>query len=385
MTRRISKKTLWRSIATWGVLLASIFAVLIVGVLIFVKVNATAAASIADNVLRPVIGTNRVIALEQAMFNLSDKASQLKYKFYNPSAPQFLDQNASGTLSKLPSSLNLAPIPVNASFKALKNEGQWTNLYTNIVPDQEVMAYAFVRPDPSRSYAIASIVQIDTAHLRIGAVAGTKEPGGSLGNAGTGMIPEAVLSSSAVVAAFNGGFLYVDGNYGMMVGNTTYVPLKNNVATVVEHDDGTVNIVSYTGQSLGKNVAFARQNGPLLIDNGVIVALNDSSSHEANAKVLHGGAYTWRSGLGVTQEGNVVYVAGNGLSPKTLAAALQMAGAVSAMQLDINPSQVRFDSFSKNASGGYDATPLNRALAYLSDKNQYIKGYTRDFFYVYKK
>jgi hypothetical protein len=348
---------------------------------IVIKTQPGLAATIADNYLRPVIGTDRTFVLEQFFFNVSDKTAQLEYKFKSPTAPQFLNQINNNNLSS--SSLDLTPISVPSS-QSLQDEGVWHNLSVNVSLGKEVLAYTFVRPDPTRAFATVSLVQMDMSQLRIGAVAGSKEPGTTLGNPGPGTIPQNIIDSGNLVAAFNGGFLYVDGNYGMIVGNKTYVPLKNDVGTIVGYTDGTVKILNYTGQDLGKNVAFARQNGPLLIDNSAVV-LDATDMKVAKGKVLHGGIYTWRSGIGVTKSGNLIYAAGNNLSPTTLAKSLQMAGAVSAIQLDINPSQVRFDLFDRNASGTYDVTPLNKELAYLSNKEQYLKGHTRDFFYVYKQ
>jgi hypothetical protein len=46
--------------------------------------------------------------------------------------------------------------------------------------------------------------------------------------------------------------------------------------------------------------------------------------------------FVWRSGIGVDRNGGLVYVAGPGLSAVTLAVLLQHAGAVRAMELDIN-------------------------------------------------
>lgn len=378
---KISKKTFLRGIKGWLTLLFSVFVLFVIGLFVLLKVNATAAASIADNILRPILGTDRVIALEQVMFNVSDKTAQLEYNFKNPSAPKFLTQVNNKNIGS--SSLDLTPIPVTSAHP-LKDEGVWHNIVTTVSPAREVMAYTFVRPDPKRSFANVSLVQMDTSQLQIDAVAGTVEPGSTLGNPGSGTIPQNIIDGGNLVAAFNGGFLHVDGGYGMIVGNKTYVPLKTDTGTVVGYTDGSVKIINYMGEDLGRNVAFARQNGPLLVDNGAI-ALDSTDKKITTGKVLHGGIYTWRSGIGVTKSGNVIYAAGNNLSSTALATALQMAGAVSAMQLDINPSQVRFDLFNRNAAASYDITPLNQALAYLSDKNQYLKGYTRDFFYVYKK
>jgi hypothetical protein len=359
----------------------ALFLTLLFIVVIIINTQAGFAADIADNYLRPLIGTSRVIFLEQLFFGASDKAAQLKYKFKSPTAPEFLVQTA--TQDSQYSPLNFTSIP-SLFTTPLNDEGIWHTIAVSALSTKKAVAYTFVRPDPTRSFAVVSLVQMDLSLLHFGAVAGTLEPGGSLGNPGSGMIPQAIIKSGNLVAAFEGGFLYVDGNYGMIVSGKTYAPLKNGLGTIVGYTDGSLKIINYTGQDLGKNVSFARQNGPLLIDNGKIM-LDTSNIKEAEGRVLHGGIYTWRSAIGLTKSGNVIYAAGNNLSPTTLADALQMAGVVNAIQLDINPAQVRFDLFNKNSAGSYDVTPLNKELASLSNKNQYLDGYTRDFFYVYKK
>jgi hypothetical protein len=53
-----------------------------------------------------------------------------------------------------------------------------------------------------------------------------------------------------------------------------------------------------------------------------------------------------RSGIGVTADGALVYVAGPALTARSLAESLQRAGAVRAMTLDINPEWVTFNFYS---------------------------------------
>ena len=62
-----------------------------------------------------------------------------------------------------------------------------------------------------------------------------------------------------------------------------------------------------------------------------------------------------------------------------------MAGAVSAMQLDINPAHVHFYIFNKTNLGTYNAVFLNTELQKLNHSAQFLTGSQRDFFYVYKK
>ncbi len=346
-----------------------------------IKLDPPLAADIADNYLRPVIGTRAVIFLEDAFFNASDAANGLIYKFKQPDPPEFLDQGAD---EKASTGLDLSPLPVNSAFAPLSGEGVWHNMQSALFPGKEVLASSFVRPDPDRSFAIVSVVQIDPKSLGLGASAGIKEPGGKLGNSGTGMVPKDILDNGKLAAIFNGGFLYVDGKYGMIADGKTYVPLLKDAGTIAAYPDGTVKIFNYTGDNLGKDPLFARQNGPLIVENGQ-TTVNTANFLQFRGRVLHGGDFTWRSGIGINKKGNLIYVAGNNLSPTTLADALKLAGAVDAIQLDINPSQIYFFIFSRNAAGGYDTVALNKALEHFRHQTKYLDGSPRDFFYLYKR
>jgi len=358
-----------------------VLVLIIVAVLgaLFVKFDTSAAAEITDKYLRPIFGDRQVIFLEKTFFNLSDKATQVVYDFKKPLAPQFLSSTAD---SGMPTSLDLKPIPSNPAFTALPDEGVWHNIPLNIFPKKEVMAYTFVRPDSTRSFAIVSIVKIDVSSLTLGSVAGTVEPGGKVGKYGTGRVPKSIVQSGGLVAAFDGGFQYRDGAYGMIVGKTTYLPLKNDLGTIVGYNDGSVKIFDYTGQDLGSNTSFIRQNGPMLIEDGSITVENPDSQ-QVWGRVVGDGTYTWRSGIGITKNGELLFAAGNNLSPQTLAQALSVAGAVNAIQLDINPHWVRFNIFNSTGSGQYDSAPLNKDMQ--DGSKEYLNGYQKDFFYVYKK
>ena len=66
----------------------------------------------------------------------------------------------------------------------------------------------------------------------------------------------------------------------------------------------------------------------------------------------------WRSGLGITKDGRIVFVYGPALNVQDLADLLQRAGAVEGMQLDINPYWMKYDYYSAN-SHPCDPTPVN--------------------------
>lgn len=361
-----------------GLALAGILALGIAGVF-FVKYDTGAAAEITDKYLRPLLGDRQVIFLEKIYFNSADAINRLVYNYKKPLAPLFSDF---GSGSSGQAALQLNPIFSNPAFKPLKGEGVWHDIPLKIFPNQSVLAYTFVRPDSSRSFAIVSLVQADVSALKLGSVAGTVEPGGKVGKYGHGHVPKDIVQAGTLVAAFDGGFQYKDGAYGMIVGNTTYLPLKDNLGTVVGHQDGRLEIINYTGQNLGNDLAFVRQNGPLLIQDGQITVSNPASQ-KVWGRVVGSDIFTWRSGIGLNAQGNLIFAAGNSLNPQTLAQALQMAGAVNAIQLDINPHWVRFNIFNYRGNGQYDSVPLNQAMP--DGSKEYLHGYQKDFFYLYKK
>lgn len=376
-TRSRLKRLSWAlAVIKWAAIAA---AALAVAGFAFVKFDTAAAAEITDAYLRPLFGDKLVVAVEQVFFNLSDSANRViySYDFKKPVAPQFIRGNP------LPdqTGLDLTPIPPNPAFSPLSGEGAWNSIPLSAFPGRTVLAYTFIRPDSSRSFAIVSVVKADTSALTLGSVAGTVEPGGKVGKFGPGRVPREIAQSGRLVAAFDGGFQYRDGAYGMIVGNTTYLPLKPGLGTIVGLADGTVKIVSYTGQDFGK-ANFIRQNGPMLIEHGSIVVANEDSQ-KVWGRVIGAQMFTWRSGIGITRHGNLLFAAGNNLNPLTLAQALAAAGATDAIQLDINPHWVRFNVFNYRGGGQYDSYPLNKEMA--DGAKEYLNGYQKDFFYLYKK
>ena len=145
-----------------------------------------------------------------------------------------------------------------------------------------------------------------------------------------------------LLATFNGGFIYSDGNNGSSIGGRQYEPLKAGLATLVAYRDGRVDVKTWHGGPVaGPQVAFARQSLPLIIDHGRLnPALNDSSQW---GYTLGNAVRVWRTGAGIDRHGNLIYAAADYQTVVTLAKILQRAGAVRAMQLDINPEWPTLD------------------------------------------
>ena len=355
---------------------------LVIAAGLFIKYDTPAAAEFTDNVLRPILGPGVVIPLEAFYYNFSDKMEQTLYNPKSDSGVTFVDVGNTANISTHGSELNLASIPVTHPYPAEPDEGKWQLRPLAAFPGVAKAAYTYVRPDPNRPYAYVTIFQMDMRGVAMGSVAGTQQPGGPVGMKGPGVVPAEIISSGRLIAAFDGGFQYRDGQYGMIVGDTVYLPLKNDLATAVGYSDGTLKILNYSGQAFSGKVDFVRQNCPMLVLDGR-VATSNPQDKKLWGRTLTADIYTWRSGIGLTKSGNLLFAVGNNLTPETLATALQMAGAENAMQLDINPYWVRFNIFDTLGNGQYKTSTLVKNIH--DGSYQYLHGYTKDFFYLYKK
>ena len=212
-------------------------------------------------------------------------------------------------------------------------------------------------------------------------VAGIDQPGGPLGKHGTGTISAGDRQPGVLVAAFNGGFKYGDGAYGMMVDGTVYVPPIRGTGTIAITREGKVIIgnwgVDPALSAANTDLTAWRQNGPLLLDHGIINALTNNDS--AWGKTLDS-VHTWRSGIGVTQNGTLIYASGNAITAKTLAEAFRAAGAMAAIQTDINPYWVRAFTYGRDTAGQLTIGRLRHSMQ--GSGWEYLRGDARDFFYL---
>jgi hypothetical protein len=347
------------------------------------------AANTADTVLRPVIGANATIAIESALFSVNDRLKQISYATgTKPTSDIFTSEpTPSNPTSPAPSTLNhkneldLRPLTFHpGNFDALAGEGIWTAVALPQLGARIDIARTFVRPDPMRSYAIASLIQLNMNDLKLHAVAGTEQPGAPIGNPGSGMISSTDQATTRVVAAFNGGFQYKDGKYGMIVEGKTYVPLQPGLATLIIPVTGTPVIKRASDTRVKAGTDAIRQNGTMIVEHGVVTPETAVGSTALWGLTVTNSMYTWRSGIGITSAGNLIYAVGPSLTTATLASSLRAAGAVDAMQLDINPFWVRFVLFEPSAAGSYTYQSLVKEMQ--NGGFAYLHGYKKDFFYL---
>lgn len=362
----------------------------IIAVVFMSQANGASGAWTAD-ALRTVLGPTITAHVESWYLGLSDTTHQLQYKLgsQNVAAPWLV-----GTTIPMPTvtassqAVRLAPMPLDRIpalvTPPLAGEGVW--LTQEMAPSPynylPLDAKAFIRPDPSHPYAITTLLQFDTRFFRLHMVAGTIEPGGPRGFNGPGVIPAADQRGDNLFAAFNGGFKYADGQYGLKANGIVYVPPQPNAATIAVTKSGQI-ILGAWGvdpqlNSQNTNLVAWRQNAALLINNGAINPLTQDGA--AWGGTILNSAYTWRSGIGITAHGTMIYAAGDALTALTLGEALRAAGAVMAMQTDINPFWVRAFLYSRNAQGTLNITKLNPAM--YGTGTEYLSGSQRDFFYL---
>ena len=356
----------------------------IIGALLCSQLNGQFGAQFAD-VMRAVLGPQITAQVESWFLGVSDTAHRVQYQLsgQQASAPWTLTHvhkiiPADNRVTAMP----LVPIKPFI-MPALAGEGTWSTdglpaPTANLPP---LVARTFLRPDPNRPYGIVTLLQFDTRFLALHMVAGTTQPGGPRGVYGPGRITASDLKNNLLFAAFNGGFKYADGQYGMDVNGTTYVPPQNGAATIAITKEGQIMLGAWGKDprlnSGNTDLASWRQNAALLIDNGVINPLTNDGA--AWGGTILNRAYTWRSGIGITPFGSLIYAAGNALSALTLGETLQAAGAITAMQTDINPNWVRAFLYDRSASGSLQITKLNPAMQ--GSGTEYLYGTDRDFFY----
>jgi hypothetical protein len=260
---------------------------------------------------------------------------------------------------------------------AVPGEGQWVPVGQPV--DGAPAVYAtFVRPDPVHTSLVTGVAWMDTHLLRAVLYAGYQVPGGSA------WTPTAPIAPSAgqLVAAFNSGFRLQDAaGSGYYSEGRTAAPIINGYASLVIYNDGRATVGMWGRDvTATPDVVSIRQNLNLVVDHGrPVPGLTDDKFQKWGA-TLGNKLYVWRSGIGVTANGALIYAAGSGLSIYTLADVLARSGAVRAMELDINTDWV--DYFYFNPPSGAAAAPSNATKLLpqmVQSTKRYFEPSSRDF------
>jgi hypothetical protein len=287
-------------------------------------------------------------------------------------------------LKKLPS-LGVGGAASGASYRPppilpaidppLTGEGTWRGTGLLVDGSSPILVTTF-RPDPAYPQMVAGVAWIDSSRAWVQLYPGRYEPP----NSGNPLAEVPSQLRGRLLATFNSGFKLEDDGGGFVAFGHVYAPLRQGQATFIRYRDGTADVLSWQGgPDPGPNVEFARQNLPLIVDGG---RLNPNLGDGPQWGATLGNAIrVWRSGVGVDAHGNIIYAAADQQTAQSVALILQRAGAVRAMELDINSEWVTFNFYD-----AWQAAAPQRLLPWMTrDATRYLTPDDRDFFAVYAR
>jgi hypothetical protein len=262
----------------------------------------------------------------------------------------------------------------------LTGEGQWRVLET--VKGEPAIFGTFLRPSSVYTSYVAGIVSMDQRLVSFQLRPGAEDPGPGNWHAKPWIPPG---TRTGLLATFNGGFKLDSSGGGFYLNGSTKGTLTNGAASVVYYRNGTIKIgVWGRDVRMTPDVAGVRQNLRLIVDHGQVPASVNQDVLGSWGATLGGGYYVWRSGLGLTRDGRIIFVYGPALNVQELADLLHQAGAVEALQLDINPAWMNYDYY-KAKGHPSDPTPVNWLPDQPSTPYRYYSVYSRDFTAVYAR
>ncbi len=244
------------------------------------------------------------------------------------------------------------PVSLIAFATPIGDEGQWLPA-ARTVDGRAPLYVTTLRAEGASQFA--GVAWMDTRLLRATLYSGSISPG-----QGPWLYTAPVQPAAAagLVCAFNGGFKLPDTHGGYYTEGRTFAPLVAGAASLVITADGTASVGEWGRDvTMTADVVSVRQNLTLLVDGGQPVTGLSPADTSAWGSTLGLVPQVWRSGLGETASGALVYVSGPGLDVVQLADLLVRAGAVRAMELDINPAWDTFTFYTP--APGTPASPAN--------------------------
>ncbi len=269
------------------------------------------------------------------------------------------------TGSAKPTAVRSSPLPSPAALvpwagPTIAGAGTWSPAGQPVSGAPAVYQTTLVPPGGTEP---AGIAWMDTRLLTARLYSGSKSPGGGPYRYTAPIQP---AQAATLVAAFNGGFLMNAAGGGYYTQGRAIEPLRPGAASLVIYANGSVDIGAWDRDvRMTANVAGVRQNLIPLVAGGQPTpqasanwqAWGSTCGATSCAAAVPGIEHQWRSGLGITADGALVYAAGPALDPLQLARLLVRAGVVRGMQLDINPDWPVFASY--DPAAGRPAAPSN--------------------------
>jgi len=230
-----------------------------------------------------------------------------------------------------------------------------------------------------------AVVAFDLTRTNLHYVLGTEEPSREGGPRGYGLIASGDKQPGNLLATFNGGFLSTHGSYGAMSEGILALPPKDQAGTVAIYDDDNVRIGVWGNDvEPSANLIAWRQNANIVVHEGEINERVYDGSIATWGGSLDGVIVTWRSGLGISADNQVLYfLAGPSLSMPILAKTMTAFGIHDGILLDINPYWVHFAAI--RAEGDSLAAEPLLPEGMETQPDRYLRASQRDFFYLTTK
>jgi hypothetical protein len=311
-------------------------------------------------------------------------AENLQYDVHKP--------KVGGTLPSVDKSL-LTNFAIGSKFSvkpvvtpALPGEGDLKTVVS--VAGLPAIKVAYIRPDSLHSSYLTGVAVMNSSLLKFQLYPGFSEPGQ------LDLLKEPDKLSGDflhnLVATFNSAFKIRDSLGGYYQNGVVVRPLVKAKASFVIYADGHADLGKWgTDLTLTKDVVSVRQNLSLLIDGGKLSPNLTSNVFATWGQTVKNNYYVWRSGIGVDASGNLIYVAGNALSVSSLANILLNAGAIRAMELDINQQWISYMWYSQpstaSAANGHSGLIPTKLIDFTRPADRYLLPSSRDFFAVYSR
>ncbi len=245
-------------------------------------------------------------------------------------------------------------------------EGTWRPAGRRVERTKAVYETSLIPPGGLQP---AGLAWMDTSLLSARLYSGSESPGGGPHRYTAPVRPG---SARSLVAAFNGGFIMNVAKGGYYTEGRMIDRLRSGAASLVIYADGSINVGAWGRDvNMTPSVVAVRQNLLPLVADGRPTARAASADWRqwgatcgasSCASSVPGIEHQWRSGVGVTANGALVYAQGPALAPLQLASLLARAGVVRGMQLDINPDWPIFATYDPTGENGLASASTGRKL-----------------------
>jgi hypothetical protein len=287
-------------------------------------------------------------------------------------------KNASSGAAAVPSCNPPAPLRSFAG-KPLPGEGAWRVLGS--ANGGPAIYGTYLRFSSVYTSYVAGIASMCQDQLRFELRPGTLDPGPGRWNAADYIPPG---TRRGLMATFNSGFRINSSGGGFYLNGSSSGTLTPGIASMVYYRDGHIDIGVWDRTvRMTRQVVGVRQNLHLIVINGRVPSTVDYNVQTTWGATLGGGYNVWRSGIGVTSDGRVIFVYGPALDVRELAALLRRAGAVTAMELDINPAWMSYEYYLHDHRA--NPTPVNLLPDQQQPPDRYYFPNSRDFTAVYAR